>query len=1325
MKKIYTISFAIVCAVTVFAVNGQYDVLPKTITPANNMPQYSIFDEEGKPLFDTLYIPAKQWTEYVKFWHTNVDNYTQTSAQQIKGEFSPIDYVGKRQQKDGTFVSDPEGFILENPRDVTTTAYYGVYTLTVRYKFHIEQKRTVNVQQYWKVNYNSPTKVTSGKPEGSKDNPFWALGARCSSVLYCWNYKVGSVTAAELKYTYESEPTTEYVLDGVEVFFSELPNLNIDAPKTISKLADTDKKDEVQSVALQELGSKPWTRDYTIPTMTGVDKKRSDCAHDEYTTREFVYRFYGGYQPTDEPEGKGTEKYTELNNGTESRSISGEWDDMIYVWPYFAEDENDIWTQDKNLNNWKLNDVLLSYNTNVPDLATLKLQILNEDGTVHFPNGNNPDTKKVSETNVVVMYDTIAQIRHHLYLVTPYSANTNYQTPLNYYDYTWYDISRSPNGNRKTSTMIDAPYHEWDEQYEETGSIKQILDNDNAISYLTQEESQVRGKNCFAVYGIDVAANNYKYGHLLPYTTMRGGDNGVLYNKSLYISGTADGLAYLYGDGCGWIELVNAHVYLEDAKLCTANNAVTGAIGTFSDSKKASELKSYKVDIKVQGSGAVFYLPDDNGRANTSYIHLKGNNYIGTPNRTGVYEFALEGTVNKFTLPVSFNRPRLSSPIEIRDALVYGDMPIISCIINDDWNNETTGGYLDIAVKPWVSGFQARNNPYYNGYRYATPLYTGGNHGTFIITGGKINLWSANGYAFDCNISKGQGDDAAIIIESGTFSNYLVCGAASWKFGYTNDSLRSNNTNTNLVKNQNMNISANLYGVGGGGLSEGNLIFQGGTITANTDTKSFGYNKNYLGSKYNVGDSNYGGEDAKIGMITAQPLLGPSITNVTGGTFEAELYGCETEMKKGAKTWENAIGEEYAEPKNEDDEELARVKYTMPQPTADYSFWNEQNLKDAPMPNANAAIVADQGQANEYFYGMQTVWSDANAKCYFYLPVDNNWRVYKNYHVPAGETLADFDKTTYPYNVMVDEGGYFYKDENFTVYGRPYYRQKFIDNTYYAVAMPFEVDEVSDKYGAMNGFVEPADNPDANNSNAYFYMYHLIDENGEQRTTGINDDFRKNYHTHPTGDYMEKDKVYLIKFPSNKPYWMNNYVTFRGAEQQNVNGAAAYRLITRPQNDNEFVMAGNATFAPQSTLLSGEYYVINPNYNEQGVSDKRDDFHAATLTELKPLQGYVLGTEETMKRFRVVAARDGVTTSKTPDVTTDITEQPIFSWLAYADKGILHIGSEQSADFQILSPSGVLCTSVHVDGGYVSDTPLPQGVYIVKNGNENRKVIVY
>ncbi len=48
MKKIYTISFAIVCAVTVFAVNGQYDVLPKTITPANNTPRYSIFDEEGK-----------------------------------------------------------------------------------------------------------------------------------------------------------------------------------------------------------------------------------------------------------------------------------------------------------------------------------------------------------------------------------------------------------------------------------------------------------------------------------------------------------------------------------------------------------------------------------------------------------------------------------------------------------------------------------------------------------------------------------------------------------------------------------------------------------------------------------------------------------------------------------------------------------------------------------------------------------------------------------------------------------------------------------------------------------------------------------------------------------------------------------------------------------------------------------------------------------------------------------------------------------------------------------------------------------------------------
>lgn len=795
MKKIYTISFAIVCAVAVFAVNGQYDVLPKTITPANNTPQYSIFDEEGKPLFDTLYIPAKQWTEYVKFWHTNVDNYTQTSAQQIKGEFSPVDYVGKRQQKDGTFVSDPEGFILENPRDVTTTAYYGYYKLTVRYKYHIEQTRKVDVRQYWKVNYvvkQAPYGESSAKAEGSSQSSWWRQASKsCKYTLLfvstdvCNLYTTSGVSKGDFVRTDSIEYQPKFILDEVQVFFSELESIDFSQPTISSKPNNTDLQSKMEGLGNNELQKLPWIENYEIPAMIPrADKQKKDCAVNEYTTGDVIWARGSGSQPNDQNKGKKDDidpKYTELQAAEEKRSYSGTWDDYIYAWAYYLEDENGRRVQDKDINGWIAGEdnILYSEMRGESDVNTLQgiiSSITNSSyNTIHFPNDKVDVTNDLSvrQMSVLTQYDTIAQIRHHIHLATPYSINTGYQPYWNYMDTTWYDMSKSFTGKRYTTTAgyesLDF-FHEWDEDYATTGVIKQLQNEKNETQYY-ESTQEARGENCFGVY--KMAAKEYVFCHLLPFTQQRTADNGVLKGKSLYVSGSADNLFYTSGDGCGWIELVNAHLYLEDTRLRT--KLLTSEIGNFTETKDVSSLSNYNVVKESKGSGAVIYIPDDNAQNNKSYIHIKGKNYLGAPARTGTYQFNLTGTMTMvgqtISLKILYPKVRFNSPIEIRDENVYGTMPPIECTIDDVWKGGShTNGYIDIASTPWTYGFNARTTLYYNGYRYASALNTGGNHGIFVIESGNVNLWPANGYANDAT-AQSTIDKDVFKAETGTFSN--------------------------------------------------------------------------------------------------------------------------------------------------------------------------------------------------------------------------------------------------------------------------------------------------------------------------------------------------------------------------------------------------------------------------------------------------------------------------------------------------------------------------------------------------------------------------
>ena len=122
----------------------------------------------------------------------------------------------------------------------------------------------------------------------------------------------------------------------------------------------------------------------------------------------------------------------------------------------------------------------------------------------------------------------------------------------------------------------------------------------------------------------------------------------------------------------------------------------------------------------------------------------------------------------------------------------------------------------------------------------------------------------------------------------------------------------------------------------------------------------------------------------------------------------------------------------------------------------------------------------------------------------------------------------------------------------------------------------------------------------------------MRDENDEPRTTGINESFRRNYHTHLEGNYMEQGRTYLVKFPNTtgEPYWSKAPVTFRGEAMSTVKGSGAFALPTEPTLDTTFVMGGNATFAEKT--LSGNYYVVD------AVTFGDDDFHVIFVSSSVP-----------------------------------------------------------------------------------------------------------
>ncbi len=879
--------------------------------------------------------------------------------------------------------------------------------------------------------------------------------------------------------------------------------------------------------------------------------------------------------------------------------------------------------------------------------------------------------------------------------------------------------------------------------------------------------------------------------------------DGTPDNKRVYITGTCERLFWngTNADGkdnyMGWMQPVNCHVYLDNVRLQAAKvfNDINSNGEVVEQQVRSSIYKKQTLSVgwdeqvtpdisdsvwvnKIPHSASVFYLPDGIDKtANTSSIHLKGNNYLGG-SMANAWKFQLDikvllpiggeidvwpGVIHRtvnYCAPIalkdaswfegrSFKNGESDAQIVINkkelrlDPYAIDTVPNITCKIDAVWvDGNIVDGYLDLATRTCQQGdlkltensmtptadeyeFMYKSWTQHYGYRYTPCLVTGGNHGKFVINGGRINMWPANGATDDIYYQGLYGNalvKAHIKVSGGHSANYLVCGSNLWANSCDGEMFKnSSDVIATAASKWNPAPYVAMYGVGQG-YPVGSLEINGGTITTTTDPLSFA--ATYVDANGNTVAAKNIDQDG-----TGQPLLGPKNVVITGGTFQTPIYATTKHgagLASEATKWSDAVTD--ADKKigtNAHNQTLSLVDVAMPAANTDYSSY-ARNVHDMSEPNTNVGYLVNVGTATEYQYGMANVWSDPNAAlCHFYLP-STKGEFYKNYWVRKGETLDKFDTFFKTNHLTVDQGGEITIANNFTIAGVPSYRSTFTENTYQTMTMPFTVDTmfVTDADGRFDitGYVETTDNPSADNSKAYCYVYFLDyggngnDGHGEQLAVGGGKAFTDYYHTHLVGSTMRKDKTYVIKFPSvdNDNYWGKNMVTFRGTRGQTINGANAYQGTARPTVSNTFLMDGNATFAKQgSAKLSGSYYVIDAATNGD------DDFHATSLTELQPMQGYVVATEETMRRMPRIGR------NQMPDVTTDLGNTLAGATVIGGDDKIVVIPAAPATTVQVYAADGQLVGIYTAAEGTPTLIPATAGVYMVRIADSVTKVLVW
>lgn len=717
-----------------------------------------------------------------------------------------------------------------------------------------------------------------------------------------------------------------------------------------------------------------------------------------------------------------------------------------------------------------------------------------------------------------------------------------------------------------------------------------------------------------------------------------------------------------------------------------------------------------------------------------------------------------------YSLPASSQRSRITCRIgsEWVDGSLQRDA-YLDLSTRTSQNKSDAAGYANSVSKtqyqdndtkkPIVSTTDVYSNV--DGLRYEAPLVTGGEHGTFVIDGGQINLWPANGYTRDVWFKRypviylGTRLTGILTLCAGKSTNYMACGNSAWVLTANEETFRNTTSGVqSMIKSADAEVF--LFGVGDG-FPQGHLVINGGTISAETDPLSYGYTS----QKPNVGNNS-------VYTIDSQPLLGPDV-EINGGTFLWPLYSAKnlthgygndiyagydsdkkpytmnppaaslykSDWKVGVLGWQ----ENQFDIQNANFEQVYRFPTEMLVANTDYTdyHYSSSDLDNAPQDTTRFAVLANPSQSTEYKYGMNNVWSDADSRCWFYFPKDAEGNasgiVARNYLVQAGRKITDRvlrggEWIVKPYNLTVEQGGEILVENDFKVWGQPAFCPEIkAENLYQALCLPFTAEEFfatdpADPHFLFYSYVEPADNAnDAQrkqiNANAYCYLYYLDDGNGNQTTHGVGDAFRANYHTHADGTTMQQGKTYILKFPSvqgDEGYWTRNRVTLRGAKGQMVNGTNAFvsKMVERPAADLDFVMDGNPTFAVQNGLLSGEYYVLDPAlYGD-------DSFHAEAIASLQPMQGYVLGSDETMQIYRVLGRN-----------TTAVGNVSGTGWQAYGAETSILVQTQKPCEIVVYTACGRLLGNWSLEASSLSRISATAGVYLVRNGADARKIVVY
>lgn len=1251
----------------------------------------SVFSKDGKALFDTLYLgQGASWKEYFRIYHTYYEGYSQTDAQKANATCSDVvPTIYYTDPKTGVSVNwgnrlgcgrtprfvndhaywgqygDPgewnnrfmysnrsDGFLLDNKRSESTTCYYGYYEIERTRSITITQRRYKQAKSDWSLFGGTTYYYTS-----------WTLltpTEDCEVTLettYKFVRAVGSVTDKRQSPELTFIPSTSYPSDP-EAYargqFATYPNnyWTYDNPDE-----DYPNSKEISAEEAFNRGKGGWFQN------DDVEKQRI------YQTRTKTYSY------TDKPrvwarlitEADGTQhldyKYKQPDGGDMTQGTS------ITITGAIGDDFSNAY-----INDWT--------------------------------------EGELNREDVTTVFDTVAQVRHHIYLVTPRSLETGLYLPedvKSYYDTTFYDLDYSWSGQRYVSSKPDALYHEYDTEYEVTDAIAN-LNSKNITETLVNNVT----KGAMMVYAKQ-DENTYRFDHTMETSTMRAGE---VRDKQIYIAGEATALCTDNGDNLGWMQPVNTDIYLENVRLqAVADNKSYQLVN---ENVPINNANDYNKQVVVEKSTAVFFLKEGETR-----FHIKGVNYLGGQ-ICGRQNITVGTTVAGKNVDGTIFVPKYSAPIEIQDQLMYGENSTpadVVCRLDADWCGvNEKNAYLDLSVPPISnSTYQRLNGPvYYSGYRYAPPLYTGGDHGKFIIDGGHINLWPANGHATDL-LKQTSVTGADIEFEGGRYSNYLVCGACGYNFEFKENYFTISGPLAGAIKIAifGLNMTAGSQGLGGG-IAKGSLEINGGTITMNTDTNSFGYRY----TVYEMVDGKNTLVQKKANNIQyGQPLLASNV-KINGGTFLQPIYSISSHGVDSVRNWGTPTalglgGFTITDAPNSKNQTVVRTECSFLAPNTDYSHWQEDSLKLNREGRDECMIVVNPFEDNQYIYGFTGVKSDAQSKGYFYLPSDN-WKWSKNFFAKPSQPIDSFGEYL-PYNLTVEAGGIVNEASDTRLLGIPRYVRTFTDNEYVALCMPFKVVGISDAYGDMDAYVEKADNPNPDNSNAYFYMYHMRDESGEARTTGINESFRRNYHTHAEGNYMEQGRTYLVKFPNttDELYWSTAPVTFRGEAMSTVKGSATFALPTEPTLDTTFVMGGNATFA--DTTLSGNYYVVD------AATFGDDDFHVKSNPTLAPCEGVLLGNQPTMDRFRSLGARPRPQENTPDDGTTtdsDIVEAEQGYLAVYAAEGAIHVLAEYDTEAYIYTVAGQYITTLTLQAHQPQSVSVPQGVYLVRSNEEVKKAVV-